>query len=375
MLSSPTFPPLTVRAIRATAVEVPPNFILGTSRGAFRSVPLLLVDLETEEGVTGRSYLFGYLRAAMPAIVSILGEIEALTKGKRLDPVGLWSELALRFTLIGVQGIVRMAMSGFDVAAWDAAAIAAGQPLASFIGAKPKPVPAYNSCGLGLMADKGALAAEAAELLERGFGAVKLRLGYSTLAEDLDALRAVRRHIGDAPRVMVDYNQALGVEDALERGRALDGENIYWLEEPIRHDDYAGAARLARELKTPIQIGENFSLPASMQTAIDAKVADYVMPDLERIGGVTGWRQAADIAAAANIQMSSHLFPEVSAHLLAATPTAHYLEYVDWADVLVEQPLEIRSGCAIVSDRPGNGMIWNADAVLRYRVRGTHRAS
>ena len=120
---------------------------------------------------------------------------------------------------------------------------------------------------------------------------------------------------------MVDYNQALTVAEALHRGAALDAEGIYWLEEPVRHDDYAGAARLARELKTPVQIGENFSLPASMATAIATGACDYVMPDLERIGGVTGWLRAAALAEAHRIEMSSHLFPEVSAHLLAATPT------------------------------------------------------
>jgi mandelate racemase len=167
---------------------------------------------------------------------------------------------------------------------------------------------------------------------------------------------------------MVDYNQALGLEEALARGRALDAENIYWLEEPIRHDDYTGAARLRRELKVPIQIGENFSLPSGMQIALDAGAADYVMPDLERIGGVTGWMAGAELAVVNRIEMSSHLFPEVSAHLLAVTPTAHYLEYVDWADPLLEQPLVIANGHAIVPDRPGNGMVWKEDAVARYRV-------
>src|SRR6185312_13289187 len=125
--------------------------------------------------------------------------------------------------------------------------------------------------------------------------------------------------------LMVDYNQALSLEDALVRGRALDSENIYWLEEPIRHDDYVGAAKLARELKVPIQIGENFSLSSAMATAVEQRAADYVMPDLERIGGVTGWRDAAAIAHSYNLKMS-HLFPEVSVHLLAATPTCHFLE-------------------------------------------------
>ena len=172
-------------------------------------------------------------------------------------------------------------------------------------------------------------------------------------------MHAVRKRIGDDVHLMVDYNQALTVDEALARGRALDAENIYWLEEPIRHDDYAGAAALARELKTPIQIGENFSLPAAMAMAIEQSAADYVMPDLERIGGVTGWRQAAELAAVNRIKMSSHLFPEVSAHLLAATPTCHFLEYVDWANVLVEEPLAIVDGQAIVPQRPGHGMVWN----------------
>ena len=165
---------------------------------------------------------------------------------------------------------------------------------------------------------------------------------------------------------MVDYNQVLTVDEALTRGRALDQENIYWLEEPIRHDDYAGTARLARELKTPVQIGENFSLPAGMAAAIEQAKPDYVMPDLERIGGVTGWRAAAQISAAHGIKMSSHLFPEVSAHLLAATPTCHYLEYVDWADTLLQEPFKIVDGQAVVPDRPGNGMVWNENAVKRF---------
>ncbi len=368
MTKPPPFPHLTVRAIRATPVEVPPNFVLGTSMGAFRQVPLLLIDVETEEGITGRTYLFCYLRAALPAVISLVGEVERVAKGDAVDPAELWAKLAQRFTLIGVQGIVRMAMSGFDTACWDALAIAADTPLTTFLGGAPRPVPAYNSCGLGLMNDKGALADEAEKLLASGFRAIKLRLGYPTLTEDIAAVHAVRKRIGDGVALMVDYNQALTVDEALKRGHALDAESIYWLEEPIRHDDYAGAARLARELKVPIQIGENFSLPAAMTVAIDQHAADYVMPDLERIGGVTGWREASRIAQLHDIKMSSHLFPEVSAHLLAATPTCHFLEYVDWANVLVEEPLAIVDGHAVVPSRPGSGMVWDKNAVARYRV-------
>jgi mandelate racemase len=360
-------PALTVRAISAVGVEVPMSFVLGTSRGRITKAPLLLIDVETAEGITGRSYLWSYFPRAMTAIASLLQEIEERTKGDAVAPAELWSKLSERFALIGVQGIVRMAMAGFDIACWDALAVAKGVPLVRLLGGEPRPITAYNSCGLGLM-PADALPDEAEKLLERGFGAIKLRLGYPTLAEDIAAVHAVRKRIPSGVAVMVDYNQALSLDDALARGRALDRENIAWLEEPIRHDDYAGAALIARELTVPVQIGENFSLIAGMQTALDAKACDLVMPDLERIGGVSGWQQAAAFAEKRKIRMSSHLYPETSAHLLAVTPTAHFLEYVDWADKVIEEPLKIVNGAAVIPDRPGHGIVWNKAAVERYRV-------
>jgi mandelate racemase len=358
---------LTIRALRTTAVEVPMNHVLGTSRAAIRAAPLLLIDLETEEGVTGRSYLFCYMRGAAPAMAILVGEVEALVKGRAVEPEAIWADLARRFTLIGVQGIVRMAMSGLDVACWDALAIAAGKPLCTYLGAAPRPLRAYNSNGLGLMG-VDALAREAGELLEGGFRGIKLRLGYPTVAEDLAAVRAVKARLPAGVELMVDYNQALSVEEALLRGRALDSEGLAWIEEPIRHDDYAGAARLARELSTPIQIGENFSQPFAMEEALAANACDCVMPDLERIGGVTGWRRAAAIAQARGVPMSSHLFPEVSSHLLAVTPTAHWVEYVDWAGAILAEPMAVVDGKVTPSSKPGNGLDWDRDAVKRFRM-------
>jgi mandelate racemase len=167
---------------------------------------------------------------------------------------------------------------------------------------------------------------------------------------------------------MTDYNQALTVAEALARSRVLDGEGVYWIEEPVRHDDYAGAARIARELATPIQIGENFLGTRAMASAIAAGAADYVMPDLARIGGVTGWLRAAALADAAGLEMSSHLYPEVSAHLFTVTPTAHFLEYVDWAAPILASPLEISDGQARPSNAPGAGLDWDEDAVARFAL-------
>ena len=360
-------PRLTLRAIRARGVEVPMKLPLGTSAGTLRSAPLLLVDVETEEGITGHSYLFCYLPAAAPAITTMLGEIERTAKGDPVAPADLWAKLARRFKLIGVQGIVRMAMSAFDVACWDALAIAAEKPLVTLLGGQPRRIRAYNSCGLGLMPPEAA-ADEAEKLLEGGFRAVKLRLGHSGPAADLAAVRAVRKRLPDSVELMVDYNQALTFVQALERGRALDSEGIAWIEEPIRHDDFRGAAELARELATPVQIGENFSLPEQMDEAILARACDLVMPDLERIGGVSGWQRAAALAAGRKLPMSSHLFPETSTHLLAVTPTCHYLEYVDWADAILEEPLKIASGEAVIPSRSGSGVSWNEEAVKRYLI-------
>jgi mandelate racemase len=173
-------PLLTIRALRAVAVEVPMTYALGTSRATVSAAPLLLVDLETEEGITGHSYLFCYLRAAAPAIVKMLEDVEQQVRGARVSPAELWGRLAKRFTLIGVQGIVRMAMSALDVAAWDALALAAGMPLVRLLGMEPRPIAAYNSCGLGLKETPEAVADEAEKLLGDNFRAVKLRLGYPT---------------------------------------------------------------------------------------------------------------------------------------------------------------------------------------------------
>jgi mandelate racemase len=360
-------PQLTIRSVRTTAVHVPMKRALGTSARRMDIAPLVLIDVETGEGVTGRAYVFCYLPSATTAVAAIVGEAAAHVKGDRVDPVVLRAKLARHFRLLGVHGIVTMALAGLDAACWDARARAASIPLVSLLGGTLRPIRAYNSNGLSLM-DAGALADEAEELLEGGFTAIKLRLGYATVAEDLAALRAVRRRVPAQTVIMSDYNQALSLDEALERGRALDGEGLAWIEEPIDHDDYPGTAILARELATPIQIGENFDGPSAMADALAAKACDCAMPDFARIGGVSGWRDAAMMAETAGMQMSSHLYPEFSAHLLAVTPTCHWLEYVDWASPILKEPIEIRDGHAIIPNRPGAGIEWDDDAVRRFRV-------
>ena len=205
-------------------------------------------------------------------------------------------------------------------------------------------------------------------MAEGGFTAIKLRVGRDDPAEDLAAVRAVKKRVGDKITVMCDYNQRLTVNEAIVRGRMLDGEGLYWIEEPVRHDDYAGCARIAAELRTPLQTGENLVDTFELINALEARAMDYVMPDLQRIGGVTGWMRAAAITHAYGMEMSSHLFPEYSAHLLAVTPTAHWLEYMDWAVPILTEPIQIKDGSALIPDRPGSGITWNEDAIKRYAV-------
>lgn len=358
---------LRIRNTRVTPVLVPMTYALGTSAARVTEAPLLLIDLETEEGITGRTYLFCYRPSGALAIALLLNDAASMIEGQQVRPAEVGASLSRRFALIGVSGTVRMALSALDAAMWDALARAAAIPLASMLGGSLRPIQAYNSCGLGLMAPV-AVAQEATRLIERGFKAVKLRLGYPTLKEDLSALKAVRERLGTAIDVMIDYNQALSLKEAMLRAQALASEGIVWLEEPIRHDDLAGNARIAAASKIPLQLGENFNGVDAMFAAVHARACDLVMPDLARIGGVTGWMDAADLAVARGLPISSHLFPEMSAHLLAASPTAHWLEYVDWGDAILQEPLKIVDGRAIVATRPGAGLEWDVAALERYRM-------
>jgi mandelate racemase len=355
-----------IRSIRARAVAAPMRRPLATSTGALAVAPLLLIDLETDAGIVGRSYLFAIGKHSLPPIAKLVEAMAQMVQGDEVAPFDLERKLRARHTLLGVHNIVLFAMSGIDMAAWDAMAQALGQPLVRLLGAAPRPIPAYNSKGLGILPEKE-LVKEAAELVDEGFRAVKLRLGRSSAADDLNALKAVKKQIGPGITLMVDFNQALSVAEAIRRGRMIDDEGgVTWIEEPVRADDFAGSAKVTSEVRTPIQIGENFMGPEQMAQALAAGACDYVMPDAQRIGGVTGWMRAAALAQAAGVEMSSHLFPEVSCHLLAATPTCHWLEYVDWADAVLEQPAELKDGHVVVPAAAGTGMRWNEKAVQRH---------
>ena len=358
--------PLTIRSVEAVLVVVPMRRALGTSAMGIAEAPLVLIDLHTEQGVTGHAYLFCYLESAGHAAVALARDVSAVLAGTGAAPAAVRRALQARFKLLGSRGLISAVLAGLDVACWDALAIAARLPLARMLGATMRPTAAYNSNGLGLLEPQAA-ADEAQELVAEGFRAIKMRIGRPSGNDDLAAVRAVRAAIPADVILMSDYNQALSPTAARERCLQLDGEGLYWIEEPVRHDDYATSAELATLLRTPVQIGENFTSPRAMSVALQHRASDLVMTDLERIGGVSGWLDAAALADVAGTEMSSHLYPEVSVHLLAATPTAHWIEYVDWAEPILQQPLPVTDGYVMPPDRPGTGLDWNADAVSHYR--------
>lgn len=377
-------PPLTIRRLRTRAVSVPIERPLGTSVARMERAPFVLVELETEEGITGRVHVFCYMALAVPMMRQVIETAGELTTGAALDPGEIARLCQRRFALLGTQGVVGMALSAVDVACWDALARAAGLPLGRYLrrhlgGAPeenlPAAVPAYNSNGLSLTEPDG-LAEEAQALLAEGFNAVKIRLGREDSRADLRAIETVRAAIPSEAPLMADYNQALSVEAAIGRGRTLDDRGLYWIEEPVAHDDLVGSAEVAAALETPVQLGENFCGPDVMATAIALTASDYAMPDLMRIGGVSGWLKAAALAERAKMPMSSHLYPEVSVHLLAATATAHWLEYVDWAEPFLATGISISDGQALVPDTPGTGVAWDEEAIEHYAANAElHLAS
>jgi mandelate racemase len=359
---------LKLKSVDVRAVVVPLRRAVVSKVGRFDEWPLILIDLHTTEDIVGRSYLAPYLTNSMRYIAPAIRDLAAARKGTTLSPLDSFQVNRRSLNLVGYAGIAAIAVAGLDMALWDALAKAADLPLAVLLGGSLGPVPAYNSNGLWLT-EVDTLAKEASALVaEGGFAGLKLRLGRDRLEDDLAAIREVREAAGEDIKLMVDFNQGLSLGDALMRCHALDDQSLYWFEEPIVYDNLPGYAQLARELKTPVQLGENFYGPRDLFAALNAGAGDYVMPDLMRIGGVSGWLRAAPIAAAAGVQISTHLYPEFSAHLMRASETAHWLEWQDWADPILKQPFAVKAGHIEIPQRPGAGVDWNEEAVARFRI-------
>ena len=295
-MSAQQFQKLTLESVQVRGVLVPLRRPIVAKVGEYAQWPFILIDVKTKEGVIGRSYLEPYLAKSVKYIAQAIADLGDMFKGKPLAPLDAYRDGMKALHLIGREGVTLIAIAGLDMAIWDALAKAAGLPLAVLLGGTTGKVRAYNTNGLWLIPVER-IEREAAELVAQGgFTAIKMRLGREKLQDDLAAIAAVRRAVGDDVQIMCDFNQGLSFGEALLRLHALDDQGLSWFEEPIIYDNLEGCAQLAREMKTPVQIGENIYGPREFYKAVNARAADLYMPDLMRIGGVTGWMRSAAIA-------------------------------------------------------------------------------
>ncbi|KAB2912583.1 MAG: mandelate racemase [Hyphomicrobiaceae bacterium] len=363
-----------VTGIRIRPALVPVKRTLATRVGTFTRAPMLLIDVELKGGGAGRVLGMTFIPLGQKLVPTVLEELVAGIRGRPIarEELGEVHDAGQkRLTHLGHEGVTQMALSLFDMALHDAMARAAGVPLYRLLGGRPDPIPTYNSCGLGIMEPVQA-AHEARELVAEhgGFAHVKLRMGRAHAADEVAAYKAVRSAVGPDVLISVDFNQGLTAAAALETCRAIDGLGLAWIEEPVAYDDYDTQVRLATKLATPIQIGENWWSWRVGKAAIEMGACDYIMPDLMRIGGATGWMRLARIAEARAVPFSSHLSPDFSAHVLAATPTRHWLEYMDWGQDLMVDPLVPARGMTTPREAPGTGVEWNEKMVEKCLVRG-----
>jgi mandelate racemase len=354
-----------VLAVRVRTVRVPLPEPHRTASGVVAESPLVLTDIETDTGVTGHSLVFTYTPAALKPTGDLIRNLSPLVVGEQVAPLEVEQKLFRRFRLLGTQGLVGMALAAIDMALWDTLARIQGVSLVRLLGGIARPVRCYGSVGY----DGVSGSAKSAEAwATRGLSGVKAKIGYPTVAEDVAVVRAIRKAVGPGVHIMVDYNQCLTPAEAIERVRVMDEEGLTWVEEPTLAHDYDGHALVATAARTPIQSGENWWGTLDLRHAITARASDLVMPDVMKIGGVTGWLRAAALAHAHALPVSSHLWPELSARLLCCTPTADWLEYADWWNPILADPLRVEKGNAILDDSPGSGIAWNEDAVSRYTV-------
>jgi len=354
----------TIKSVNITPVSVPLARPMRTASGTLPGASLCLFDLETDTGITGSSYIFTYTPKILTAMTSLHDQLKSLFVAGPLDPGAGFDLFTKTFRLLGIQGLLGMYFSGLEMAMWDALGKLHGQSVCRLLGGTEAPIQAYDSYGfIDPKSDLGLLDAS----LRLGFKAIKIKLGVGDFEDDLASVLAVRRVIGPDIHLMVDYNQSLRVDQAIAYAERLAESDIYWLEEPVPAEDLAGHARVRAKSPIKVQTGENWWYPAGAENAINAGASDYVMPDMMKIGGFTGWMAAAKLAETAGLPISSHAFVEVSAHALAATKGRHWLEYLDKARPLLKEAYNVKDG--MVTPRgPGLGIAWDREKVAEFTV-------
>jgi L-alanine-DL-glutamate epimerase-like enolase superfamily enzyme len=356
--------------VTTRAISTPSDSTLLFDRPA-PSEPLDFVTLElgTDEGHVGVGVTF-FGAALNPALKVAVDEMARLLIGD--DPTrveAIAAKLRLAAGSAGPGGIFTLALSAIDMACWDLKGKAVGQSLCELLGGLRDRVPTYASGALvrGMPVDY--LAKAGPGLVSRGFRQMKMQCGNEpTVAASVERVRVMREAIGPDIDLMCDINQLWDVNQAIEIGRQIEPYHLFWLEDATAHDDYAGLARIADALTTPIAAGEYHYGIAPFRHLLESRSIDIVMIDLVRVGGITQWLKVAGMAEAFNLPVVSHLIPEVHVHLVAAIPNGLTVEYMPRLHRLFEETPAIEQGMLVVPKKPGLGLTFDQAALKHYQV-------
>ena len=360
---------LTFSKVIIRGVDIPLKRPIVSHLGVFETWPYLCLDIFTKEGIVGKSYISPYLKDYLPAIASCIKVLCKNYDGKKIEPYNFFENSLKSLSLQGFKGLGLYALAAIDIALWDAFSKAANKPFAELFGGSINtPIKSYNSSGLWLI-ERNKIAHEAELLKKEGnFDALKLRIGRENFKHDIQAYKEVKRGAGSDIIIMSDFNQCFTTKEAIKRCQQLDDLGFYWFEEPIQFNLLEDMKKICNLINTPITIGENFHGPKDAFDALLNNACDMIMPDLMRIGGLSGWLKMSSVAESFNIEVSTHLYPEVSSHLICLTPTAEWLEWVDWANPILKEPYNIMNGKIIIPSRPGFGIEWNENVLSKFKL-------
>jgi len=303
---------------------------LGYSQQYYKYRTAHLVEIETDEGITGWGECFGPGNIALANKYIIEKVIQPLIKGENpINKEYIWHKIYNLLRDSGQKGMPIQALSGVDIALWDILSKKAKLPLYQLIGGKTNDqIPVY---GYGMMLQKKTLKElielfknEAKNIKEKNFKAMKMKIGLGT-KDDLNLVKAVRDEIGDDFKLMVDANHAYNTIDAMYVGKGLDEMNIYWFEEPVAPEDYDGYKELKDNLKTNIAGGEAEFTKYGWNQLIKNRCIDIAQPEVCGLGGITEYLKVSALAQSNFIPIVNHVWGSalsvaVNLHLLTAQP-------------------------------------------------------
>jgi L-alanine-DL-glutamate epimerase-like enolase superfamily enzyme len=357
-----------IEGVETAYFRLPLEAMGDAGHGAIDSEELITVKLRAG-GLEGHGYAYTIGRGGRAVHALIEHDLVPLLVGRdAADIEALWRLMWQRLLYVGRGGVASFAIAALDIALWDLRGLREKKPLYSLLGAQPREIPAYGS-GVDLPKPLDALLKQTEGFLARGFPGVKVKIGKPEAREDEARVGAVRKLIGSRIDLMVDANMAWGAPEALERGRRLEQFDLYWYEEPTIPEDVAGHARLARELRVPIAVGESLHSPHEFRRYVDERAVGVVQIDPVTNGGISASLRALEMANAAGLKASSHYCDELAAHLLCAAHHPVYLEKHAFAlDRYLEAPQEVRNGRVRPSEGPGTGMRFASRALAPYRL-------